>query len=184
MSSKMKWILGILGVSLALNVFALGLYIGKGARAILPHRERAAPPPPAFNFKRLERNLPKEERKKVRALLGEQRQDLRERHRKLRATEQEIKEIILADTVDMEALERALKEHSARAQEMHEPMRWVLLQMVAQLDVEARKKIVEDMFRGGRDKRFRKGHPPPHHRPSHDRRPPPQEDCVDCTDLF
>lgn len=177
MNNKIKWMIGILGVSLALNVFALGLFIGKGVRNAVPERSRAAPPPPMdFNFRRLERTLSEEDRAKVRQLLREKQKDLRQRFRGLRITEQKIKEIVLSETVDKDALRKALKEHSEKAQGMTEPMRWVVLQTIADLDLETRKKVVDDMFRGPIRKRLRDGHPPPHRRPppGH-RRPPPDE---------
>ncbi|MEX0298077.1 MAG: periplasmic heavy metal sensor [Kordiimonas sp.] len=183
MTGKMKWILGILGVSLVLNVFALGLFVGKGARTVVPTRERMAPPAD-FNFKRLERNLPEGERQKVRKLLREKSGDLRRGYRALREVEKEIKAIVLAETVDVKALKEVLTKHGEQAQALHEPMRWVILETIAGLDFETRKKIVEDMFRGPRKGRM--GHrPPPHHRPPHGRhRPPPpdHDECFDCDD--
>lgn len=181
MTGKMKWVIGILGLSLALNVFALGLFIGKGARNVVPHKERMAPPPHPveFNFKRLEQNLTEEDREKVRALLRDKRRDLRRKYGALRNAEQKIKALVLSETVDKEALKAALEKHSELAQGMLEPMRWVVLETIASLDLESRKKVVDEMFEGSIRKRFRRGLPPHRRPPPGDRRRPPR-DCVDC----
>lgn len=174
MSGKIKWIIGILGLSLALNVFALGLFIGKGAQQIVPNKDRVAPPPPMdFNFRRLERNLSDEDRDKVRALLREKQADLRRGFRALRRAEREIKDIVLADTVDKEALKEALKKHSELGKDMIEPMRWVVLETISELDLETRKRVVEDMFKRPKRGRPRDGRPP--HRPPPGHHPPPRD---------
>lgn len=182
MTGKMKWLFSILGVSLILNVFALGLFVGKGARIAVPtDRERMALPPADFNFKRLENNLPIDQREKVRRLIREKSRDLRKGYGALRETEQQIKKIVLAETVDQEALREALVKHSELSRGLHDPMRWIMLETIAGLDFETRKKLVNDMFRGPRTKRLRSG-PPPHRRPHPEgRRPPPRDrSCDDC----
>lgn len=175
MTGKIKWLLGILGLSLLLNVFALGLFVGKGARTFVPDRGRMSPPA-EFNFKRLERNLPLEQREKVRKLLREKGQDLRSGYHALREAELRIKEIVLSETVDRAALKAALEAHSEQARRLHDPMRWIMLETIAGLDFETRQKIVEDMFRGPRQQRPRRGMPPPHRRPQGDGFGPPPRD--------
>ena len=183
MTGKMKWLFSILGVSLILNVFALGLFVGKGARIVVPtDRERMTPPPADFNFKRLEHNLPMDQREKVRKLIREKSRELRQGYGALREAEQHIKKIVLAETVDADALREALVKHSELSRGLHDPMRWIMLETIAGLDLETRKKLINDMFRGPRTKRLRSG-PSLHRRPHPEgHRPPPREDrrCDDC----
>ena len=146
MTRNMKLILAILGVSLMLNVFALGLYIGKGFRHPSPHKMMMRPSLD-FNLKKIERHLDPESRKKVKVLLKKQHHELRKRYRDLGALEKEIKATISAETVDKEALVAALAELSEQKQKLHSPRREVILQVIAELDLETRKVLAESMFR-------------------------------------
>ena len=146
MTRNMKLILGILGVSLALNVFAMGLYIGKGFRHPSPHKMMMRPSLD-FNLKKIERHLDPENRKKVKMLLKEQRHELMKRYRDLGALEKKIKATISAETVDKEALVAALAELAEQKQKLHSPRREVILQVIAELDLETRKVLAESMFR-------------------------------------
>jgi len=173
MNNKTKWILIVLGLSLVLNIFAIGIFIGQGAKMVFPQRHMA--PPIDFNLKRLERSLSPEERVKVRTLLREKRHDIQQRYKALMVTEQKIKEIILSPVVDKNLLDRVLIEHGQKTQSIHEPMRRIVLETIADLDLEARQKIMQNLFRGFGDRRMG----PRHHMRNH----PAQEThkgCPEC----
>ncbi|MBL4837788.1 MAG: periplasmic heavy metal sensor [Kordiimonadaceae bacterium] len=146
MTRKMKWIVAILGVSLTLNVFALGLFIGKGFRP--PHvYKKMARPSLDFNLKHMERHLAPKSRDKVRAILKKQHWELMKRYEDLNGLEKKIKALLSADTVDKKALKEALSAHAEQKQNLHWPRRRVMLEVIADMDLKARKKLAKDMFR-------------------------------------
>lgn len=187
MSSRMKWLVGLLAVSLVLNIFIVGAFLGQ--RMIKPEKRYYAPPID-FNLKKFGEHLTKEERRRVRTLIKSQRHALSASYKALRETEKEIIRQITAPEIDHAVLGEALKDHGARVQKLHAPLQHVLLEMVDELDHETRQKLGADMFKwrhkagkkpkGHRHKKscegqedgrhhssHKEGHPPP---------PPPQSE--------
>lgn len=182
MTARIKWIILLLVLSLAANVFFGGMMLGKGFRhGPPPGRE----PGIEFTIKRFGKYLGEEERQKVREILGAQRGKLGERYRTIKKSEKNIKALIAAPSVDRNALLRALEAHAALIQKMHTPIQRVMMEVIAELDQETRAKVAEDMFKrrqrvgrrpGDRDRPYgpegRPKHPrdddrmrdnPPHH---------------------
>ena len=147
MTRKMKWIVAILGLSLTLNVFALGLFIGKGFRPPPPVYKKMARPSLDFNLKHMERHLAPESRDKMRAILKKQHWELMKRYEDLNVLEKKIKALLIADTVDKKALKEALSAYAKQKQNLHWPRRKVMLEVIADMDLKARKKLAKDMFR-------------------------------------
>ena len=77
MTAKIKWLVAILVLSLAANVFVAGLMLGKGFRHDRPPRGEG--PGVDFNIKRFGKYLDNEERQKVREILKGQHSELRGR---------------------------------------------------------------------------------------------------------
>lgn len=157
MSSRMKWLVGLLAVSLVLNVFVLGAFLGK--RMIKPEKRYYAPPID-FNLKKFGEHLTREERTRVRTLIKSQRHALSASYKALRKTEKEIIQQIIAPEIDHEALGAALKAHGKQVQKLHAPLQHVLLEMVDELDHETRQKLGADMFK----RRHKAGKKPKGHR--------------------
>lgn len=157
MSNRMKWLVGFLAVSVVLNIFVLGAFLGQ--RMIKPEKRYYAPPID-FNLKRFGEHLTKEERRRVRSLIKSQRHALSDSYKALRETEKEIIQQITAADIDHAALEAALKDHGARVQKLHAPLQNVLLEMVGDLDHETRQKLGADMFK----RRHKAGKKPNGHR--------------------
>lgn len=191
MTGKMKWILLILGLSVAFNLFAAGVWLGKefkgdrGPRG-LP-REHVE-----FNMRRLAAYLPEGGQDQLRSILSEHRKNLRGHFAEMRAREQKIRELLLAEEVDVVALQAALEEHQNKMSELKAPIQSILLDVVAKLDQETRQALAADLFarreraKGGRPgpegDRFRR--PPPHERPGfgpggHPPPPPPEDEEFD-----
>ncbi|SDD31524.1 periplasmic heavy metal sensor [Kordiimonas lacus] len=173
MTGKMKWILVLLAASLAVNLFIGGVMLGRQIRGeegpMGSPRERVE-----FNLRRLASYLPESEQDQLRMIMRDHRQKLRGHFREMRVSEQRIKDLLLAETVDLSALEAALDSHQTKAEELKAPLRDIILNVVAKLDQETRKALADDLFERRR--------PGPDGRPPrrsgvegfpYDRRPPP-----------
>jgi uncharacterized membrane protein len=143
MELKSKWVYGLLIVSVALNIFVFGVWIGKGALTV-----SGKPPPPRleFSIREITRQLPPEARKDVHRFMRSNRKQLRETFRERRETEKLIRKLLSADVVDKEALRAALDAHTSHSIRLQAPVREVLLGSVADLDKDLRKKIAKTLF--------------------------------------
>ena len=167
MNKSTKWILIALAVSLAINVFVIGFALGK--RVIGPRGNpplAASPSTGGLNVRTLGRYLSPEEQQEARQLLSKNREYLREKGKQLRQSERQIRSLLTADTVDIQALETAVAAHEGLMRDLHLTMRSEILMFAATLDYDTRQNIAKDLFRrpdrrgprspGGRDRR-----PPP-----------------------
>ena len=155
MAGNNKLIVGLLALSVAANLLAAGIWVG---RELSPdRRERFAGPPRVdFSLRELGQYLTDEQRKQVRALLKDHRKVLAVNFMAMRDIEREIRALMVAETVDRDALIAALDKHQAAMDNLHLPVREILLDVVAQLDYETRKKLAENLYRrrlvmGGRE---------------------------------
>ncbi len=175
MSKAMKWIVAALALSLAVNVFVIGIAIGK--RVSGPGvNHGGSPPGGGLNMRALGRYLSEEERLAARTLLENNRDSLRARSRQQRQNEQRIRALLMAETVDMQELEGLLRDHEEFVRDADLSIRRIVLEFVATLDVETRRAVAEDLFRRSRS-RTHDG-PPPRRKDRRgvdgpDRRPPP-----------
>jgi len=178
MTGKMKWILVLLAASLAVNLFIGGVILGRQFRA--EDGPRGAPRERVeFNLRRLAAYLPESEQDALREILQDHRRSLRTHFRDMRQSEQRIKDLLGAESVDLPALEAALESHQAKAEELKAPLRDIILNVVAKLDQETRKALAEDLFErrgpGPEGRPLRRpgmGGPPDGRRPP----PPPRDD--------
>ena len=156
MASNMKWLIPVLAISLATNVFVAGMVLGKKIHHPVPSRPHGEPGID-FNFKLVGQYLSKDERQKVRKVMKDQRGGLSERYRLMKDSEQHVKNLISAEEVDRGALLTALEKHSELMQHMHEPMQRAMMEVIAELGQESRKKIAADMFKRKYLRRMRDG---------------------------
>ena len=160
MLGKTKFLLILLGLSLALNVFFVGHYIGEKAGP--EKRKFDGRHSFSFNMRRVGNYLTDEQKHAVRELLHSKRPMLNESFREMKKTEAQIKALVGAETVDTEALAALLDERMQKMAVVHEPLKMMMLEFIPTLDWETRKKIADEMFKFERRKKFRKhgGHPP------------------------
>jgi len=156
MASNMKWLIPVLAISLATNVFIAGMVLGKNIHHPVPSRPHGEPGID-FNFKLVGQYLSKDERQKVRKVMKDQRGGLSERYRLMKDSEQHVKNLISAEEVDRVALFAALEKHSELMQQMHEPMQRAMMEVIAELGQETREKIAADMFKRKYLRRMRDG---------------------------
>ncbi len=188
MSKSLKWVVAALALSLAVNVFIIGVVIGKQVSGPAASQNEVAGKPPrpsmgGMNMRALGRYLSDEEKEAARRILSEHRDAFRANGRMIAVVEQEIRALISAETVDVDALYAKLAELESFKQNMHVTAQSAILGFVATLDVETRRAIAQDLFRrgpgGSRGPRGRErlreryeGRMPP---PGGRRRPPPPD---------
>ena len=146
MAFKVNWLHGVLAASLATNIFIGGYVLGKEIRPDRPPREHRMGGRELFNMRHLAAYLPEEKRAELTALMKGHRADLRESFHDIRETEKKVRVLLLADTVDKVALRKALDELESKTRILHGPLKSILLDIVADLDLETRQKLSEDMY--------------------------------------
>lgn len=166
---KTKGFYIVLLLSLAINVFLVGVTIGKGFGG----DGKPSGPPRDFNMRALEQYLDEEQRSQLIEGLRGQRSSIRSIVRKLRRNEEAIRQALSAETVDKYMLTTLLREHEDLIQSTRSPLGTVISNVVANFDWETRKVIAEDLFRkNGRGRPPRGPHrgfgPPPHDRGAFD----------------
>jgi len=155
MATDRKWLVPLLGLSLAVNVFIAGVMLGKKIQVPPPQPDRA--PRVDFNLQRFSPHLSQAEHQKIRRILRSERGALAERYKSVRASEDRIKSLISAEQVDRQALLQALKAHGALMQQLHAPMQRVMMEVIAELSHETREKMAGDMFKGQMLQNMRRG---------------------------
>ena len=167
MAFKVKWIHGVLAVSVTANLFVGGYFLGK---ELAPERHHKGKPPYSndiFSMRKLASYLPDEKRDELRALMSDHRKGLRENFRGVRDIEVRVRAILMAETVDKAALKSALDELEAKTRSLHGPIRGILLDIVADLDFETRQKLGQDIYQRRKEWRMKRrggdhrGPPPP-----------------------
>ncbi|WP_020398527.1 periplasmic heavy metal sensor [Kordiimonas gwangyangensis] len=148
MAFKVTWVHGLLAASLAANIFVGGYLLGKEIRPDRPHREhRMGGGKELFSMRRLAAYLPEEKREELKELMEGHRNDLRGNFQGIRESEEKVRAILLAETVDKNALRAALTDLEAKTRMLHGPLKAILLDIVADLDLETRQKLAEDMYK-------------------------------------
>lgn len=171
MSKSTKWIVAALALSLAVNLFVIGFAIGKRVVGPRVNQMEGGPRPGdissgGLNVRALGRYLSEEEKRAAGRLLAENRDFLRQNGRKLRQNEKQIRELLMAEEVDIETLSVRIAEHEVLMRDTHLTMRRVILEFVATLDADTRRAVASDLFRRPRrgpdgPPRWRHGRPPP-----------------------
>lgn len=146
MAKNNKWLIPILGLSLAVNLFIGGIMLGKSFND--PPSRPGRGPRVDFDMQRFGQHLSQTERKKIRKIFRDERGALSDHYHSVKQSEEQIKKAISAPQVDRQALLKALKDHGALMQQLHAPMQRVMMEVVAELSQETRKKMAGDMFKG------------------------------------
>ena len=183
MSKSMKWIVAALALSLAVNVFVIGVAIGKrivsgSGGSSVQTLKPVGPGTRGMNLRALGEYLNEEEQEQARQILMDHRDFLRENGRSIRRVEQDVRDLISAETVDVDMLYAKIAELESLKQDTNIKAQSELLGFVATLDVETRQVIAQNLFRRppgpeanrGRPPRFRDRRPP---RGERGRPPPP-----------
>jgi uncharacterized membrane protein len=159
MTPKTKWMFAVLALSLAGNLFAAGVWLGKELRPDRGPRSASPAERIDFNLRRLSEVLPEEQREHIRRIFRENRTEMRNHFRITRENEQRIRDILVAETVDSQALQAAMIEHQQNMGKLRDPMMTIMTDVIAKLDQETRLKLVEEIWnaRKVRHKFMRRG---------------------------
>ena len=143
MTNGMRWLAIAFGLSFAVNIFVIGMMIGKdmGKR---PHRPKG-PSSVEFNLRNTTRFLPPEARQQVREMVTEERKRLRTNYADRRAVNSRINELLVAETVDLVALEAALDARASHSKALAAPLRRVFLEIIPALSQEERQDFVRKL---------------------------------------
>lgn len=155
MTPKMKWMFVILALSVAGNLFAAGIWLGKEFGPGPGKRIRAGSPAEhiEFNMRKLAEVLPDDKRKELRQIFRDNHETMREHFATMRESEEQMRTLLLAETVDIPVLEKALESHHDMMVEFRDPMKRVMIEIFATLDLETRKTLVENMWQGRKGSR-------------------------------
>ena len=146
-----KPVLVILGVSLALNLFLGGLWIGAkmaGGQKVSNH------PPLEFNMRKLRYAIQGDKAIEFRRVLREQMGEVRGQMEAQREVYKELGKALAAEDVDIERVRQLLEAQRAHSGEFRRPMHEALLAVLPQMTKEERLKLVEALSQHG--PRYRK----------------------------
>lgn len=146
-----KWLLGLLVVSLGINLFLGSMILGRHFFRPHPDRfaeraERAVPAAdrPLRNItQRMFAALPDNERPALEAALAEQRSALSQASRANREAREKVRDALAADPYDPAAVDRAFAELRTRTEEVQRAMHGAISSAAAKMTPEGRKRLAD-----------------------------------------
>ena len=141
MTGNMKWLVGGLAVSLALNFLILGIILGNGG--LRPDRGPDRHERPRFSIERLAETLSPESREILHAAMKEQRSELKSVFRERRAARRAAGDVLRAETFDPKALRAAFERMREADIDMQRRIQDVMVDVAAQLPPEERAKLAD-----------------------------------------
>lgn len=175
MTRQTKWVVAALALSIAINIFMVGLSIGKNV--IGGRFERPPGQAPGINARALGQYLSADERRVMRALLDSARPEIGRKSAILRQNEEAIRKALRAEEVDIENLRALIDQHEALVMDTRTSVQRKLFEFMATLAPETRRAFADELFkapprreRGGDREGMRR--PPPGERD--DFAPPPR----------
>lgn len=155
----------VTALSVAINIFVAGVFIGDTTNASSGVKKPPPPPRLDFNIRQVGQYLSPEGRRAARQILVQERRALRSSFEERRQIRREIQALMLADTVDQDALRGALQRQRAVSASLGSPIETVLLEVIALESLEVRQKIIASLYDRKKNNRSRPrpadGHPPP-----------------------
>lgn len=168
MRSKTALVIALL-VSIALNLVALGIFLGRTA-APKPEMHRVDP---VFGIRRLLRDLPEERARTLAPLYREYFAAMRPRFREIRDTQAALRGAMLKDPLDEAGLRAALQSFEVQLTGSQRASQDAFVALAAELTLAERQQLVQNMSR--RPERVRPGdreRPGPEANPQPGARPP------------
>lgn len=159
--ANQRWVPVVLLVSLAINLLLAGVVLGRWTFA-----DAARPPPMAWATREMDPEAQAQLRPLLRRTLART-QALRDQ---LRGVTRDIEQLISAEPMDQQAMERALTRLRRVSSAYQEAMHDAILQALPQLSIEQREQLLARLLRSERPPR------PPHHKPPPKEPPSPRED--------
>jgi len=141
MKNTAKWFLALLFISVAINIYFIGTYVGHISSSGL-HKHRHEP---RFSMRQLTSGLPKEVRKEIGAAIKERRTTLVSYHEQHKALHITIVDLLGAEQVDVDALREAFKQQRVITGEIQSPAHEALLDVLPKLDQQTRIDMIKHM---------------------------------------
>ncbi|GEM_PF-1642587 len=169
-------IIALLVLSVALNVYILGVHSGRLLHGAFPHKPphheqtRFAEPESPFRMLRHAEELSPDSRDKFRDALRAGLPKVREDHQEKRRLRKELGELLSADQLDRQAIEAKMSEIQALETNQRELLNKAFLDALETLSADERRQLLKasDERRAKRRERFKKR--------MEDRRGPPPDD--------
>lgn len=133
----------VLGLSLAVNLLFVGSIMGAG---FLRHQHDWRREPPEFIINRVLKRLPEEKRGAIRALMRQNRDDMRGKFEALRAGRKALRETLRAETFSAEAVRAAAQPLLKLRGEMEANKVELLIRVLEGLDGDERRRLLESRF--------------------------------------
>lgn len=156
-----RLLIGIAVVSVALNLLLVGVVLGR----FVGPQPGAARIDPIVGMHRLIRNLPEERAEALAPYYREYFSALRPRFRELRGAQRQIREAMMTDPLDVDALRTAMESFQSQLSRSQAAAREAFISLVGALTPAERRALVDAM-----DDRRDRGERPFHHEPG---KPPP-----------
>ena len=155
-----RWIGGILVASVALNIFFAGMFVGRFAadeaspapspiglaserRFARGERGPLGDMPGRFIIQRMAENLPPEDRPKFEAVVATHKAALASSATRVRDARLKVRDAMAGDPFDRGALETAFEQLRRRNEDLQKVMQGALVEAVAELPPEARKRLAD-----------------------------------------
>ena len=164
-------------VSVALNLMAIGVFLGQKAGP-RPEMRRVDP---VLGMRRLLGELPEERARALAPLYREYFATMRPRFKEIRSTQAALRAAMLTDPLDEAGLRSALRSFESQLNDSQRASQDAFVALAAELTLEERQQLVENM--GRRPERWRAGEAPRKPAagprsgpgPEQEERPPPKE---------
>lgn len=142
MDRRLKILIVVAGLSLAANVFLLGLWLGGKLGGGAPEDD-----PKSFTLRFVvpDETLPEDVRARLLAHLGRDRDELARRLARLRAAEADVRAALAAEPFDRERLEAAFAELRRAYAELQVPVQRSLTGAAAHLDRDRRRQLAKQL---------------------------------------
>jgi len=147
----MKWLAAALSVSLTINIFVLGFFVGRAIEGEAMDGQRARGPGPHYTLRMLARHLPADTRGELRRVFRGKREALRPAMEALRGARDRLHELLTAESYDAGAVAEALAAMRRAEAEVKRPVHETVAEALASLDREERRAFVEAVIERRRD---------------------------------
>ena len=146
MNRNTKWVVAALALSLAVNIFMVGLSFGKNIistknQHVETHRGGG------LNARALGRYLSEDERRTMRDILNNERRQIRQNLTRLRHNEEAIRNVLSAPVVDQKKLNSLIDEHEMLVTDSRSSVQRKIFAYIANLSPETRAAIAVDLFK-------------------------------------
>ncbi len=152
MTRLMKWLVGLLAVSLAVNLFLAGFI---AARTFSPDKQVRQHPVPDFNLRSFAGSLPEEARHDLQQKFREERRNIAAHYQNIREAREEIHTLLTTNELDEKALREKFEEIREIEAAMESRVQTLILDSLKSLEPDVRKEVVRRFHKRMQSRRRR-----------------------------